>query len=355
MVRDEEGFLYPHVDEELCVECGLCEKRCPVIHTPEPNSNTEKAKVYAAYTNDENVRLSSSSGGIFTEIAKHVINRGGVVFGAAFDDDWSVKHMWIDSLEDIDKLRRSKYVQSIIGDSYKEAEAFLKQGKLVYFTGTPCQINGLYTYLNRSYENLITQDFICHGAPSPLVWEKYVDEQIQRKGKKPVAVSFRDKTFGWKMFSMRFDFDDHTQYVENLTVDPYMKVFLSDLCLRPSCHSCAFKKEHRPSDITLADFWGIQRCLPEMNDGKGVSAVFINSPKGQEIFDSVKDSLTFEETTIENAVSSNPSLTKSVNMPSERRRYMRDIRKKRFFKIAPVYVGKSLYYRVLRKIRKIFK
>ena len=213
MQEDDEGFLYPKVDKKSCIDCHLCERVCPVLNQSKPK---KPLKVYASINKDENIRLCSSSGGIFTALAEKVIAEGGVVFGARFDDKWEVVHDYVETKEDLSKFRGSKYVQSRIENCYKEAEVFLKAGRIVLFSGTPCQIAGLILFLKKSYNNLLTVDFVCHGVPSPGVWRRYLKEEIARqcdrkntvlprpiseKDTRVTGISFRDKALGWKKFS----------------------------------------------------------------------------------------------------------------------------------------------------------
>lgn len=256
MHPDTEGFWYPQINKEQCIACGLCEKVCPIIRKNESDDHFT-TKAMAAINQDEEIRLKSSSGGVFTLIAEEIIKQGGAVFGAAFSEDFkSVHHICVDTVEGLDKLRGSKYVQSRIGDTYKQAKAFLEEGKKVLFTGTPCQISGLYAYLAKPYENLYTQDLICHGTPSPMVWKKYVEYREQKAASKTQRMFFRHKQYGWKTYAVLFEFANNTAYGKTLHEDAFMKVFLSNICLRPSCYACSFKTLHRESDLTLADFWG---------------------------------------------------------------------------------------------------
>ena len=195
MVADLEGFLYPSVDTKECINCGLCEKICPILKKNPIKSDDIIA--YAAMLNNTDIRLESSSGGVFTAIAESVIDKNGVVFGAELDENFNVIHTYVETKEELKKFRGSKYVQSVIGETYKRAKGFLDQGRFVLFTGTPCQIGGLYAYLNKDYDNLITQDLICHGVPSPMVWRKYLEfrEDISHAGVR--RMSFRHKKYGW--------------------------------------------------------------------------------------------------------------------------------------------------------------
>ena len=294
----QEGFYYPQVDSNRCIECGLCEKVCPIKHIPE---RKEPKSVLAAKHHDEVIRFKSSSGGIFTAIAKRVIECGGVVFGAKFNSEWEVVHSYTDNKEGLEAFRRSKYVQSRIGDSYQKAQRFLKDGRKVLFTGTPCQIAGLKCFLRKEYDNLLTVDVVCHGVPSPDVWKEYIKE-LRPKGaagkntvfqslkNMPVltGISFRDKTTGWQKYGFSawagategsdensvFPPKESEKYRHDiLQENVFMRGFLQDLYLRPSCHHCHFRNFRSGSDITIADFWGVGRIFPEWNDDKGISLI----------------------------------------------------------------------------------
>lgn len=309
MQTDSEGFLYPVVDKDACTDCGLCEKVCPVIHQSSP---VEPQATYIAINPDEAVRLQSSSGGIFTLLAEQVIAEGGVVFGARFDKDWSVIHSWTDTVAGLAAFRGSKYVQSRIGDSYREAREFLRQGRKVLFSGTPCQIAGLRKYLRKDYDHLLTVDFICHGVPSPGVWQRYLSElreELRAKrgvGKNTVplsmdelpvitGISFRDKTNGWKKFGFRLRYAAseaasnsvsasaikvEKEFLQPFPENPFMRGFLADVYLRPSCYACPAKSGKSGSDITIADAWGMENFADEHDDDKGACYVLENTAKG---------------------------------------------------------------------------
>ena len=351
MTEDNEGFLYPLVDTSACVDCGLCERNCPVITPAESDKTKDDITAYAAFTKDDEIRYNSSSGGIFTEIANVVLDDGGVVFGASFDEEFSVKHIEITQKEDLKKLRVSKYVQSRIGHTYKSAKEYLEQGRGVLFSGTPCQIAGLYSFLGKRYENLITQDIICHGVPSPLVWKKYKKEQ---KGKL-TDISFRDKSEGWSTYSVRMSFKDREEFKQKARENEYIKSFLSNICLRPSCYNCQFKDEIRQSDITLADFWGVENVVPEMFDDKGTSLVFVNSKKGEELFEKIKENIIFKEADKDNAVKYNKSMVQSAFLHPNRERFMKQIANKNasFSVILEKNIKISLVKRGLNKIKRI--
>ena len=302
--EDNEGFLYPIVDKETCINCGLCEKVCPVLHQNQPRKTL---KAYAAINKNEEIRLQSSSGGVFTLLAEKIINEGGVVFGARFDDNWEVKHDYTDTIEGLAAFRGSKYVQSRIEDNFQKAENFLKEGHKVLFSGTPCQIAGLKRYLRKEYENLLTIDIICHGVPSPKVWNMYLKEtcfkllknkpneteksvsQMDETYKSCIeAISFRSKITGWKKYSFMLQLktpDDNNEnavvFAEPFAENIFMRAFLSDIILRPSCYECPAKQGKSHSDITIADFWGIDKIDPAFDDDKGCSAILLNTEKGE--------------------------------------------------------------------------
>lgn len=354
MVEDEEGFLYPKINESLCIHCGLCEKRCPIIHPIPIEKRESDIMAYAAYTKDNVLRMQSSSGGIFSAIASYVIENGGVVFGAAFDDAFGVRHIAVDSVADLEMLRGSKYVQSTIGKAYQDAEKLLNNGRLVLFTGTPCQIGGLYGYLKKDYDNLITQDVICHGAPSPMVWQKYIAFSEKKNKTKLNTVSFRDKSFGWKDSCMKLGFLNQSVKIFRITDDLFMRAFLSDFCLRPSCYHCHFKGENRMSDFTLGDFWGIEKVLPEMDDDKGTSLVIVNSIKAAKTWKKIQGKLTFKCVNANDALRFNIAAEKSCAEPKDRTAFMQQIQIKSFPKVINKFSPKiTLFRRVVRKVIRI--
>lgn len=312
--EDTEGFLYPQVDEETCIKCGLCEKVCPILNQADKLSVLE---VLAVKNPNDEERMNSSSGGVFLPLAREVINQGGIVFGAVYDESWEVHHVYAEKIEDVYPMMGSKYLQSKIGNSFKDAERFLKQGREVLFVGSPCQIAGLRTYLrNKQYPNLLAVDFLCHGVPSPGVWRRYLAEtyggydakeqsRLQTTaGKNSVLLSslnatspigdikFRDKCeSGWKKY--RFvvrqksasKADQNTVLSSDIHYDnPFMRGFLSDIYLRPSCYACKCKNGVNHSDMTIADFWGINQVAPEFDDDKGVGLVLLNTKKGEDYF-----------------------------------------------------------------------
>lgn len=279
MKKDEEGFLYPITDKTKCVECGLCERVCPVLN---PYDEHLPISISAFTHSDESIRMNSSSGGFFTKIATAIIEQGGVVFGACFDEEWRVVHTYIDKKEKLPLLQGSKYVQSSIGDSYISAKRFLQDGVPVLFTGTSCQIAGLKRFLRKDYDLLYTMDVICHGVPSPLVWKDYLHSISSVSDIE--SISFRNKSTGWKNYSFSLKKKDHTLFVESHAKNLYMKGFLNDFFLRPSCYNCHFKKGTSGSDFIIGDFWGVDKIFPVMDDDKGASVVLIYSKKGEGLY-----------------------------------------------------------------------
>jgi len=275
--------------------------------------------------------------------------------GAAFDEGFRVKHVCVEDAARLGQLRGSKYVQSEIGNCFQEAKAFLKAGKLVLFTGTPCQIGGLYGFLGKEYENLYTQDIICHGVPSPAIWEQYVKYREEKAGAKTKRVLFRNKDNGWRNYSISFEFQNNKLYDQPSVADVYMQSFLKDLSLRPSCYACAYKTKTRCSDITLADFWGVQNCNPSMDDNRGTSLVLIHSDKGQVLFDAVKDNLEAQETSFEQAISFNPAMVKSVPLKPERSAFIKDVFCEDFAAIQKRYLREKFTIRMKRKVKNALK
>ena len=354
MQSDSEGFLYPVINRNVCVDCGLCEEVCPFLNI---QSERKPVKVYAAKNPDDQIRMMSSSGGVFSMLADRILNDGGVVFGARFNNEWEVVHDYIESQESISLFRGSKYVQSRIGTAYRDAETFLKAGRSVLFSGTPCQVKGLKLYLRKEYDKLLTVDFICHGVPSPGVWRQYLDETFgypdrrEGRGKDTVlsvskdipvitGINFRDKKLGWKKFSfvVRGKSAEGGQNSVLLSdihrKNLYMKAFLRDFIIRPSCYFCPVKGGRSGADITLGDFWGIQNVLPLFDDDKGVSAVLLHSEKGKEYYSKINaDSI---EVSMQDIIGENPAYIKSVGNNPLREQFFQIstplcIKQKKFF------------------------
>lgn len=322
MEYDDEGFLYPVIDNAKCIDCGKCKAICPVLNDYIGN---DKGISYACINKDDEVRSRSSSGGVFSIVAEAVIHKGGVVFGAAIDKSLCVRHVMIEDESGLSQLRGSKYVQSDISDTYKRVKKELDKGRYVLFSGTPCQISGCKSYLGREYDRLIMLDIICHGVPSLKTFHKYVDYRanvLNADVNDKTSVNFRDKTYGWHGYCLSIRFGDTASYLEKSSKDLFMKAFLNNLCLRPSCYNCHSKSVNRESDITLADFWGVKEQLPEMFDNKGTSLVLVNSEKGRKLFEEISDRMIVSEVDFDKAVKRNISAYQSCTMPKERKKFM---------------------------------
>lgn len=350
LVPDEERFLYPLIDKELCINCGKCDARCPVSSLMKEQRCSRTISAYAAQTKNAEIRENSSSGGIFTEIATYILQNGGIVFGAAFDEAFKVKHIGVEKTDCLAKLRGSKYVQSEIGITYIQAKEYLDAGRLVLFTGTPCQISGLYSFLGHDYENLYTQDIICHGVPSPLFWEQYIAYCEAKATSKLQTVCFRYKKPSWTLYSVQLGFANGSACSHIHTDNLYMRGFLRNLTLRPSCYSCAFKTKHRVSDFTLADFWGIENICPEMDDSKGTSLVILHSEKAHRAFGEIANNIRYKEIDIEDAIKYNSAMIASVSPNTNRAEFFDSLKRKGF-------AGVLQYIRVplSQKLRRILK
>lgn len=301
MDEDKEGFLYPVVNATKCSDCGLCERVCPVIN--QNNSIVKEPASYACINNDKIIRENSSSGGLFSLLAEETINGGGIVFGAKFDDDWNVVHDYAETIDGLTVFIGSKYVESRIGCNYKKVKEFLQNGRKVLFSGTPCQIAGLNHFLKIKYENLITVDLVCHSVPSPKIWKMYLRELIDSKeiiNKTDIIITdinFRSKSNGWKEYSIEIMGAVGVEFKKEISLltekhieNSYMRGFLQDLYVRPSCSKCPARNFTSGSDIQIADFWGVEKYYPEIkiaNDDKGVSLALIVTAKGQAVFDTI--------------------------------------------------------------------
>lgn len=354
MAVDEKGFKYPRIDETKCIGCNLCEKVCPILNKKEV---VNEPVSYACYNKNEVVRKDSSSGGIFTLLAEKILEKNGIIYGASFNNEWLVEHIRIDNKNDLYKLRTSKYLQSSINDTYKQAKKDLDENRLVLFTGTPCQVNGFISYLNgKQYDNLYTQDIICHGVPSPKVWKKYLNYREKLDGQHPMRINFRQKDDGWNLFALLLQYSNNA-YKTNHDDDLFMQAFLRNACLRDSCYNCSFKSKNRQTDITLADFWGVENIVPQFNDDKGTSLVIVNTKKGQKLFDDIKDHMIYQESDFEESLRPNPSMYKSVAKPKNQEYFFANLNKLDFDELVEKYTIKpkpaTTIRRVLSKIKRI--
>lgn len=322
-IEDEEGFLYPKIEKSLCIKCELCKKVCPFqVTTP---LRTFVPETYGMKSRDKKILENSSSGGVFSLLSKKIIEEGGVVYGAAMTDDMKgTHHIRVSSAKELPLLRGSKYLQSEMKGCFKQVKEDLKSGNKVLFSGVPCQIDGLKLYLNKSYKNLICVEVICHGVPSPLLWRKYVENLETRLGAKISSVNFRKKKHSWNEYGLLVNGENISQF-QSLNQNSYLQMFLKNYCLRPSCYTCNAKKIESMADITIADFWGVQNIAPELYDSMGISLVFIQSCKGRELFEKMKDLTVFKSVDFDRAIQSNPAYHKSALKPKTRNVFFKEL------------------------------
>lgn len=318
MKEDSEGFLYPTVDQDKCIECGICEKVCPILNT-KPEVPFEQT-AYIVQNKNEKVLRESTAGGAFTAIAKYILKNNGVVFGVELNSDLVSRHVYIENEIELSRFRNSKYIQSCVGDkTFKQVKSFLDQGKIVCFSGTPCQIEGLKNYLGKDYEKLVTVDVVCRAVPSPLIFRKYVEYQEKKMSNAIKTVCFRDKYYGYKYSTMNIITDrNHGNYHQGVETDPWLRAFFSNICDRPSCHHCHFRKQYRVSDFTIWDCFHVGRFSKELDNDKGATRVLVHTDKGQKIFHTIKSDFRYIQITPEAIVTGTKEMKDSV-APNERR------------------------------------
>ena len=345
---DNEGFWYPEVDKEKCVDCGLCEKVCPMLNQTSPSIYTEKPQVIAAYTKDEAIRLDSTSGGVHSMMAKEWYTEGGYVGGAVFQQDHTVKHFISNNEEDLERIRSSKYLQSDMSGLYKEVRGLLKNGEKVFFCATPCQIQALHNFLRKDYPNLLTADFVCMGVNSPKVFLAYMDVLERKYKSKAVRIKFKNKRWGWHNFSIRVDFANGKTYCKDKRHDSYSVGYLDHLFTRPSCYACPFRKFPHHSDLTLADFWGIENLDPSMDQDKGTSLLFINTDRGKRMFDKVKESVIWKQFTMDDVKRVYPNMFEHTPMEhGSRGAFFSELGKRPFEYVANKYFSMPTWKRRL--------
>ena len=367
MEEDEEGFKYPKIDKTKCINCGLCTKVCP-IKNPTKEEKFEQS-AYIVNNKNNNIREESTSGGAFTEIAGYVIDHGGVAFGATFDESYRVYHTFVETKEKLNQFRGSKYVQSDLNDSFKKVKEFLDNNRLVCFSGTPCQIEGLKRFLNKEYENLITVDIVCHAVPSPLFWRKYLQFQKQTLGTENIKkVYFRDKRkFGYKYSTMTIE-TDKKDYSEGVETDPYLRAFFNNLSDRPSCYNSKFKKQYRKSDFTIWDCFETEKFCIELDDDKGTTRILVHSEKGKKILNEILPNFNYKKVDTKDLVTGVKEMYYSVSVNRKRKEFFYDInnmKEKNFFnkyfpnnlktkteKIVRVNLAKTNVYKDVKKIVK---
>ena len=345
---NNNGFYYPTIDKEKCIRCGLCKKVCPIEGKAEVKNNQE---FYALKNKDNHVRENSSSGGFFSVISKYIIDNGGYVFGVIFDEDFKAIHYGTNNIYEIEKFRGSKYVQSETLNTYNEVKDLLKKGKLVLYTGTPCQIAGLKKFLsNKEYENLITIDNICHGVPSPKIFEQHKQYLENKFSSKITGINFRYKTKN-RTQNIKVKFQNGREYFKTNADDKYYQLFQSDFILRNSCYTCEFASINRVADITIGDFWDFNNFLGDFDDRKGVSLVILNNKKAKEVFNNVSKSFYIKQATFKESFQ--PNLKEPTKKNEKYEEFWRDYYKKGYLYAIKKYPQLPLKIKIKKIIKKI--
>lgn len=351
-VTDNEGFWYPEVNRELCVDCGLCDKVCPIQNKANHVERYAEPNVFAAYTKDEAIRLDSTSGGIHSMLALKMYEKDAYVGGAVYNEDHTCSQIIDNNLERLSEIRSSKYLQSNSEGVYKQIKEKLRNGEEVFFCACPCQIQALYKFLgNKEYENLTTCDFICRGVNSPKVFLKYMEMLERQFGSKATKIKFKAKEWGWHNFSMRVNFANGKEYCKDRYHDLFFIGYLqAGNFSRPSCYECHFKGFPQKADITLADFWGIENIDKTMDQDKGTSLVMVNSDKGQVLFDSIKDRIEWRKFTMDDARAGNPAMDNSLKTASSNRDvFFADLDSMPFEKVAKKYFPQASFKKEIKK------
>ena len=355
--EDKEGFWYPKVDLEKCINCNLCEDICPIISKADTITRYETPLVYAAYSKDDHIRIDSTSGGIFSVLANHTYDKHGFVGGAIYNTDHTVRHIVSNDYHRLDDIRSSKYLQSSMIGQYRQVKSLLQTGEKVLYCGTPCQIQALYKYLKKDYDNLVTCDFICRGVNSPKVFLKYMEMLEHNYGAKATKIKFKAKKWGWHNFSMRVNFDNGQEYCKDRWHDLFFIGYLQvGNFARPSCYDCQFKGFPQKADITLADFWGIEQIDETMDQDKGTSLIMVNSDRGKELFEIIKNKIVWKEFTVDDARAGNPAFDNSItSIPINREAFFEDLDKMSFDRISKKYFPKqpSIFKKAKSKITEL--
>lgn len=349
MFPDEEGFLYPKIDTRKCIECGACKRVCQ-IHSIN-NKNTIAPLVFAAKNKDEDVRSQSTSGGMFSVFAEYILEKNGVIYGVAFDEKFNVLHGRAETRDEYRKFLGSKYVQSKTGDSYKRVKNDLKDGRYVLFTGTPCQIAGLATYLGEEVDNerLILCEIICHGAPSPLMWREHINLLEKTHKSNLVKYKNRSKVAGWHGHNEHGFFENGKNDYKSKLSQNHKDLFYAHLIIRPSCYECNYTGFPRMSDFSIADYWGIELCMKEFDDNKGTSLLIVNTEKGKKIFDEVKGNIEYRESNLEDAFRDNHKHPAKRNV--NRGEFWRDYQEHGYLYVIKKYSEYTTIGKIKRQIK----
>ncbi len=348
MERDEEGFAYPVVDNSKCIKCGKCKGICPVLNYTRPSDDLKCA--FIAQNKDAEVLRESTSGGFFTAIAEYVIENGGVVFGVCIDDNKKVKHIYVEKKEELYKFRNSKYVQSEIGNTFKDAKNILDRGRLVCFSGTPCQIYAFRKFLGRDFQNLILVDVVCRAVPSPGVWERYITYKEEKIGTIK-SVRFRDKTLGYQYSTMCIRTDGGEELRGGVESDQWLRLFFSGMIIRPSCTNCVFRSPERISDFTIWDCFNIHRIDKSFNEDCGTTRVLIHTTKGKTLLNEINTKLLYKEVDYSLAVNNSKEFYESPCFDVLRDSFYKDYNTMEIEKLLNKYVPNSCIVKIKKMTR----
>jgi coenzyme F420-reducing hydrogenase beta subunit len=356
MVEDNEGFLYPIIEQNSCIDCGRCRSVCSFNNNYLKNNDFELPIVLAVKHKNNDIRMSSTSGGVFTALSDYILDNSGVVFGAKFDENKKVIHSKAFTKLERDKFNGSKYVQSDLNDVFKDIKNLIRKNKKVLFSGTPCQCAGLRSFLtNENVENLVICDIVCHGVPSPLMFKEHIKRLELVKNSVISNYFFRDKILGWHAHNEVAVFKNGKKEFLTSNMERHKLLFHSHFIMRPSCYECVFTNLNRPSDITMGDFWGIERSMPDFDDNKGVSLILINSLKGKSLFEKIKDKLEYRISNIDDCMQ--PNLKQPTTKPKNRDEFWNDYFEKGYKFVIKKYIGlnkkKQLRYFVKKIIYSI--
>lgn len=325
MCLDDEGFTYPQANLDLCINCGECVAKCPMIYEI-PNQNASEPYCYVAFSKEDEKIMAGSSGGIFEVLCEFIYNMDGVVYGASLDEKFQVRHCRAIDAESAKRFRKSKYLQSDTENTYAMAKRDLEEGRTVLFSGTPCQIAGLYGYLGKRYQGLYTIDIVCHGVPSKAVFMKYLETLERKYNSKPVSICWRDKRDGWGPNKISVKFKDGQEILQPSSYNSMQWGFLNNLYLRPSCYDCQYAKIPRVADISLGDFWGYEGKLLKQNCNKGLSMIVISSQKGMYLFKQVRESIILDRVELEYCKKKSIHLSNFPTWNQKRSEFMQDFK-----------------------------
>ena len=351
MQADEEGFLYPVINEAVCIQCNKCISVCPMKTCAERNPSKD---TYVIRTMDRDILDQSSSGGFFSGIAQYILEEGGIVVGVVFDEKFEVRHTLTDTYSKIVNMRGSKYVQSIIGNQFQQIKEYLKQGRKVLFTGTPCQVDGLHKYLGKEYDNLICVDFVCHGVASPEVWRIYKDNLVARYKSNLEEYSFRSKYCGHHNFGTYAKFSDGTEYRrddQSEEKDFMHMAYFNELCSRPSCHACLFKSLERSSDITMYDCWNFEKLTGMQDDDQGYSTIITHTHKADVILDKIKEDYFIKKVDLQKSIEMDGGNAIFSMVPNGKRtEFLRDV-----LSGMPLDEVANIYFKESNNVKKVIR